>query len=145
MDFPYTEIPTEPVAALPQRSMLHRPILNVLLRKNGKAITAKSMIDSGSDACLFPASFARTLGITIPNLRILSFSGTSDARQAAYFETVQATIWNNSMQEEPITFDLEAGFCTTLEHVGFGLLGQEGFFSRFPISFDLPNGLFRVG
>ncbi len=28
-------------------------------------------------------------------------------------------------------FDLYAGFCDTLEHVGLGLLGQVGFLSRF--------------
>ena len=79
---------------------------------------------------------ASALGIAIPNQNATPFSGTADAPQIAYFETVQATISNGNSAEAPITFELYAGFCETLEHVGLGLLGQNGFFSRFVVAFD---------
>jgi hypothetical protein len=120
-------------------------MLIVLLRKNGKAATSLVLVDSGADFCIFPASTARLLGIHLPTNRSWTFSGTADASQVAYFENVEATIWNGSDSEAPITFQIDAGFCESLEHVGMGLLGQGGFFSTFHVSFDLPNGLFRVG
>ena len=57
---------------------------------------------------------------------------------------VKATIWNGSPEESPIAFDLYAGFCDSLEHVGLGLLGQDGFFSLFGVSFDFANNEIAV-
>jgi hypothetical protein len=107
--------------------MIKRPTLKIKLEKNGRRIVVWALVDSGADCCIFPASMAKALGIAIPNSRASPFSGTAEAPQVAYFETVQATIWNGKATEDPISFELYAGFCNTLEHVGLGLLGQEGF------------------
>ena len=69
---------------------------------------------------------------------------TSEHGQIAYFGTVQANIWNGRPDESPITFPLYAGFCETLEHVGMGLLGQDGFFSQFNIQFEYAANFFDV-
>jgi hypothetical protein len=66
-----------------------------------------------------------------------------------YFEEVQATILpmdspNIDPGQEPLTFPLYAGFCDTLEHVGMGLLGQEGFFSRFTVNFHNAESYFEI-
>jgi hypothetical protein len=68
----------------------------------------------------------------------------ADQPQTAYFDNVKATIWNGDKAENPFTFDLYAGFCDTLEHVGLGLLGQVGFLSRFKIIMDHANNCFEV-
>lgn len=86
------------------------------------------------------------LSLTSPYLikNVYVFSGTSDQPQLAYFETVQATIWNGNADETPLTFDLYAGFCETLEHAGLGLLGQEGFFSRYQVTFNQSASHFDI-
>ncbi len=108
------------------------------------SIAAFAIVDSGADNCLFPASLAGQLGITILNRNAYVFSGTSEQGQIAYFETVKATMWNGQAGEQPLTFELYAGFCDTLEHVGMGLLGQEGFFSRFEVRFDRTEIFFEL-
>jgi hypothetical protein len=40
-----------------------------------------------------------------------------------------------------IEFPLYAGFTTGLDHLGYGLLGQNGFFDRFNVSFRLCDQL----
>ena len=35
-------------------------------------------------------------------------------------------------------------FSTALDQSSYGLLGQSGFFSRFKVEFDLPNGFFYI-
>jgi hypothetical protein len=67
----------------------------------------------------------------------------------AYFAEVQATLLpmegpGIDPDQYPMTFPLYAGFRETLEHVGMGLLGQEGFFSRFQVSFCSAQGYFEV-
>jgi hypothetical protein len=39
-------------------------------------------------------------------------------------------VWDYANQSVAFSFDLKAGFCESLEHVGMGLLGQRGFFSK---------------
>jgi hypothetical protein len=144
MDFPYFVIPAKPDGAFPDRKSIRRPIVSISLEKNSRKISTWALVDSGADFCIFPASIAGALGINTPNQNASPFSGTSDSPQIAYFETVRASIWNGNQNEPAIAFDLYAGFCETLEHVGLGLLGQEGFFSRFSLSFDFRNNLLKV-
>ena len=143
MRFPYVVFPARPDAAFPTRPSVARPILPIELSKGGRRVLGYAIVDSGADNCIFPASLAMQLGITVPNQRTHVFSGTSDEPQIAYFDSIQATIWNGS-DDAPITFDLYAGFCSSLEHVGVGLLGQEGFFSIFAVSFYHAEFFFEV-
>ena len=149
MKIPYSELPAKPNAAFPQRLAIDRPITALLLSKGDRSVLAYAIVDSGADSCVFPASLATTLGITIPNERPALFSGTLDESQIAYFEEIQVTILPLESSEitadqEPVTFPLYAGFCDTLEHVGLGLLGQEGFFSRFQVNFHAARRFFEI-
>ena len=108
-----------------------RPVLVLVLRKGARLVRTLAIVDSGADTCVFPASLAGQLGIAIPNQNASLFSGISDAPQIGYYENIRAQIWDSSTQEFVCDFDLYAGFCDTLEHVGMGLLGQAGFFSNF--------------
>jgi hypothetical protein len=144
MRFPYSIYPAKPDAAFPDRKQIRRPLLRLHLQYGQRSIFSVAIVDSGADSCLFPASIARQLGIPIPNQRVSVFSGTADTPQLAYFETVKATISNPDATAAPVQFDLYAGFCETLEHVGLGLLGQNGFFSRFSVSFDYAANSFDV-
>jgi hypothetical protein len=146
---PYSELPTKPNAAFPQRSAIDRPIVALLLSRGDRSILAYAFVDSGADSCVFPASIGAALGIAIPNQHPATFSGTLDSSQVAYFDEIQATVLplesaEITADQEPITFPLYAGFCETLEHVGMGLLGHEGFFSRFEIRFCASQRYFEI-
>jgi hypothetical protein len=145
MEFSYANFPAHSDSAFPGRSALRRPVIGILLKHGTKTVIAKAIVDSGADFCVFPSSLAAQLGIALPTPHATVFSGTADAPQTAYFTVVQATIWNANQDEVPITFELYAGFCDTLEHIGLGLLGQEGFFSRFPITFDYASNSLTIG
>ncbi len=149
MKLPYSILPAEADAAFPERASVSRPIVALHLARDGKEMVVFAIVDSGADQCVFPASIAEALGIPVPNQRASAFSGSSQVSQVAYFDQVQATILpmdapNIEPGQEPISFPLYAGFCETLEHVGMGLLGQEGFFSRFTLRFDAAQNYFEV-
>jgi len=108
-----------------------------------------ALIDSGADSCVFPASVAETLGISIPNQNSSRFSGSRSEAQIAYYEQIQATILPMNApkiepNQAPLNLPLYAGFCETLEHVGMGVLGLEGFFSRFSVNFQYADGYFEI-
>jgi hypothetical protein len=142
-------LPAKPDAAFPHRIGVSRPIIALHLAKDSKEMIVFAVVDSGADHCVFPASIAEALGIPIPNQNASVFSGSSEKPQIAYFEQVQATILpmdspDIETNQQPLTFPLFAGFCDTLEYIGMGLLGQEGFFSRFEIRFHATQNYFEI-
>lgn len=103
-----------------------------------------ALVDSGADDCIFPASIASSLGIEIPNERAYEFSGAAPGNQMAYFETVSIGLIDWETREEVRRFELYCGFSSALEQTGLGLLGQEGFFSRFRVTIDRAGGYFEI-
>lgn len=133
-----------PDDAFPDRVSIQRPVLVVVLENSPNVVGTLAIVDSGADSCIFPASLDGPLGIAIPNRNRSVFSGTTDSPQIAYFENVRARIWDSTTKSFVFDFGLYAGFCDTLEHVGHGLLGQNGFFSRFVVKFDGAENLFDI-
>lgn len=149
MKIPFSFLPVSADSAFPERSELKRPIVSLLLKKGGGFLIVYAVVDSGADVCVFPASVARDLEISLPNDKCSSFSGSGDVHQTAWFEEIQVTLLPMEGQgidpnQEPLTFPLYAGFCETLEHVGMGLLGQQGFFSRFKVTFCNEQDYFEI-
>ncbi len=149
MKLPYSDFPFTPDRAFPERALIRRPVVALYLQSGDRSVVAFAVVDSGADACVFPATVARDLGISFPNERFSKFSGSAEEPQFAFFAEIQATILPMDAPhidpgQEPMTFSLYAGFCETLEHVGMGLLGHEGFFSRFAVSFYAAQNYFEI-
>ena len=148
MQFPFVIFRSSPSGAFPSSKTTKRPVLFLTLQRNNLSVNALALVDSGADESLFPASLAGQLGIAIPNQNSFVFSGTAAAPQLAYFETVTVQVWNVPPDGGPrtvaFTFELYAGFCETLEHVGMGLLGQNGFFSRYAVTINNGENYFDV-
>lgn len=73
MQFPYHILPGKPNPAFPNRVSIARPILAITLQNGDKKVTTAAIVDSGADNCIFPASLAAQLNITIPNRRAYTF------------------------------------------------------------------------
>jgi hypothetical protein len=145
MIFPFWTFPAPPAAAFPNRAFIKRPILHVTLQRGTRSVNALAIVDSGADECVFPASLGTALGVPIPNPNVYVFSGTTDQPQNAYFDNIHVHVWKHVTPGEiAFSFDLYAGFCDTLEHVGLGLLGQNGFFSRYKVTIDHTNHILEV-
>ena len=149
MKIPYSDLRVRPDAAFPDRRSLDRPIVALLLTRGEKSVIAYATVDSGADNCVFPASIGLALGVDMPNPRSSLFSGSRDEPQVAYYEQIDVTILpmeseQISTDQEPLSFSLYAGFCDTLEHVGMGLLGHAGFFSRFDVRFHAAMRYFEI-
>ena len=149
MKIPYSDLRVRPDAAFPDRRSLDRPIVALLLTRGEKSVIAYATVDSGADNCVFPASIGLALGVDMPNPRSSLFSGSRDEPQVAYYEQIDVTILpmeseQISTDQEPLSFALYAGFCDTLEHVGMGLLGHAGFFSRFEVRFHAALRYFEI-
>lgn len=127
-----------PSAAFPHRKLTPRPYLALNLIARPKSLRCYALIDSGADDNVFPSSFAEQLGLDVTKGRHYSFSGAGSVGQDAFFFEIDIEILGITRFSSPV------GFSPALNKWGHGLLGQNGFFDRFPVEFDLPNGLFAL-
>ena len=90
---------------------------------------------------MFPASYAAQIGLGLERGKRHEFSGAGSHAQVAHFFDLRVAIPSTP---RPIRFHAQIGFTSALEGAGIGLLGQNGFFDRFRVTFDLPRGLFVI-
>lgn len=126
MEFPYIAIPNDDVA---------RPMLPVTLFGPDSTVDDLFLVDSGADITLIPAHLARELGIPFKKGRIDSF-------QVADGTFVQARMIELEILACGRRFQLPAA-CLETDRVS-PLLGQQGFFDGFEITFRRFDGVFEV-
>jgi hypothetical protein len=71
-------------------------------------------------------------------LRSNTTQGLGEGEIPTYYENVVIRIGDS------LRVHVYAGFTSGLENVGMGLLGQEGFFSRFVVQFDHAKDEFHI-
>jgi hypothetical protein len=96
-----------------------------------------SLVDSGTDSCMFPLAFAMWLGIVSEKDTPDSIASGAGGNVRVYYRDV--TLEVRGIGEWPIY----AGFYDEPQLM-LGKLGQHGFFDHVRVQFDLPNKWFYV-
>ncbi len=135
---PYTRGPIVPSPAFPGRTTTPRPVLPILLTNGPLMWSCYAIVDSGADDIVFPASFAPRIGLTFQQGAFYQFAGAGSSNQPAWFFPITLSIGT------VISYQVSVGFTPALEGTGVGLLGQNGFFDRFKLEFDLRNSFFYL-
>jgi hypothetical protein len=133
----YTDVPLPACAAFPNGRTAIRPALIVTLVNQGKQISCYGIVDSGADHCVFPRSFMQPLGLDPLTAPTEMSSGLGTTNMPTHF-------CNITIDLGVIKIPVYAGFTVGMDQLGFGLLGQAGFFEAFKITFDYRNKLFHV-
>ena len=94
-----------------------------------------ALIDSGSDDCLFSLGVARLLGLDLSPERDNRYVGIGGTEVVALFGTVRLDVGDFS-------YSVYAGFVDTT--LPLALLGQNGFFDQFMITFNLRRGAIEI-
>lgn len=134
----YTHSPASPSPAFPARTSTPRPLLPITLMHGGLKCPCYAIIDSGADDIIFPASFVKRIGLNLTQGAFYQFGGAGSFNQPAWFFSITLNIGT------VVSYQTLVGFTPALEAPGFGLLGQNGFFDRFKVEFDLRNNAFYI-
>ena len=91
--------------------------------ENNNPIGYFALLDSGADECIFKAEIAKLIGIKdiTTGIKRTTF-GIVDGVEGEYFlHKVKLNVggWN---------YDMEVGFMPKISKMGYGVLGQKGFF-----------------
>lgn len=134
MKIPYVEKPPSPAFSkiFPQTKAVYKPLITVVLRHGGRKQKLFALVDSGADACLFPKGVAEQLGIDVKAGEGSDFTGLGGDRSPFFFHEVEILFGQYQIKTK-------VGFSTSY-HIGVGgILGQQGFFDQFVVSFDHKN------
>jgi hypothetical protein len=135
IQFAYRRFPATPPGFRPVQH-IYRPVIPVSLSIRREVVESSALIDSGADECTFPGYVARELGFEIEKGERRIFSGIGGS-VPAYRHTTLITIAG-------IRIAAEVYYSPQWDHMPFGLLGQQGFFSRFRVQFDYRKKLIHL-
>jgi len=96
---------------------------------NGNSFRCLVWPDTGADCCLFPLSIAIALKIDVLSLPQHLTGGVGSQSNMTYYDTVTIDLGNG------IAFSAYTGFTQGMDAQGWGLLGQQDFFSGFHVEF----------
>lgn len=135
MKFPYVKLPSRN----PRRPWIARPIIPIILKNAGMVSDPiGALVDSGADQCLFHADIGRSLGLKLEDGVPHKFSGIEGGVVTTYLHKITIQIVGTSRSIEVI-----AGFS---ESTGIAaILGQEGFFDAYKITFQRSKDRIEIG
>lgn len=134
MKFPYYAVPVDKFDSGKPTHVAYRPLVKIILKNNNKKYETLALVDSGADNCLFPIAFGYALGLDIKSVKPEIIRGINNIKTPAYYHKITLTIRGNSIE-------VRCGFCDDLPIV---ILGQEGFFEIYDITFRYEDRYFEL-
>lgn len=139
MKIPYKAIgPQDPQIAkiFPENKLTFRPVITIALQYQNAKEKFSALVDSGADACLFPKDTAEMLNIDVKSGQRAFFTGIGGGQVPFYFHEVNMFIGEYQVKSK-------VGFSTSTIGTS-GILGQQGFFDNFLVSFDCRNKFLEI-
>lgn len=114
-----------------QIGLWHRPIIPVTVSYKNKEVSYLALIDSGADINIFHTDIADILGIDLSKLKKVQFAGISPSGSPS----------EGSFAEVGLDFGIKMSkasvlFSADISDNGYGILGQQGFFNTFKVTFE---------
>ncbi len=107
-----------------------RPIIPIEISFDNKSIKYEVLVDSGADNNIFDAEIGEILNIDIEKGEREDVGGITGVIQPYYKHLVTINVGGWS-------YETEVGFLRNIAHLGYGVVGQRGFFDIFIVKFDL--------
>lgn len=121
----------------PEAESVLKSLIPIVVCYRGKKDKVFALVDSGADACLFPAGLAERLGIDVRTGIRHDFMGIGASKTPFFFHEVEILFGKYQVKTK-------VGFSTSQNIGAGGILGQQGFFDRFIITFDHKNKFLEI-
>lgn len=114
-----------------------RPVIPVSIKYKNKSLLYEVLVDSEADYCIFDAQIGELLGLKIRQGKKNWIFGITGKGEYYFTHKVALNVggWD---------YETEVGFLPNIAQMGYGVVGQIGFFDTFVVKFDLPVGDIEV-
>lgn len=131
-NFPYKNLGNGPTGKI------LRPIIPIEIHKRRQSVRYEVLLDTGADISIMSGEIGELLGIDIPSGEPHVITGVGGAVTGGYLHKIGITI-----PGLPI-YNSWAFFSTELNDMQPGILGQQGFFEYFRVSFEYSKRLIVI-
>jgi hypothetical protein len=120
MKFPYKKYGKE----------ILRPVIPIEILHDGASVRYEVLVDSGADMCIFPGEIGELLRLDVGSGNEQRVAGITGEVRPHFVHDVSIRVggW---------AYNIHAGFLPDMTDIGYGVVGQHGFFDLFKISFNL--------
>lgn len=114
-----------------------RPVIPIEIIYNARSVQYEVLVDSGADICIFDAQIADILEVKLKTGKKQAVSGITGTTEFYYIHPVTIKVggW---------PYKIEAGFLRNIAPLGYGVVGQKGFFDIFIVEFDLSKEVIEL-
>lgn len=107
-----------------------RPVIPIAVHHGSNVLDYEVLIDSGADLNVFGYQVGEYLGIDPTGGRVATMTGATGEPQDFYIHPVVIEVAGQA-------FEVQAGFAKAIDDKPYGIVGQQGFFDFFEITFNL--------
>ncbi len=107
-----------------------RPVIPIEIVYKNRSVPYEVLVDSGADSCIFDAQICEILGVDVTSGEKSFVGGITGVAKSYYIHEVSIKVggWLHKIR---------AGFLPGIARLGYGVVGQKGFFDLFVVKFDL--------
>jgi len=115
---------------------LLRPVIpvEIINKETGASVRYEALIDSGADTCIFDAEISDILGFESSKCKMGKVTGITGTVETIFSCPIILKVGG------AIAYETIANFLVSIAKNGYGVVGQQGFFDKFVVKFDLPSG-----
>lgn len=107
-----------------------RPVIDIEIVYHDRSVYYEVLVDSGADFCIFDAQIAEILKIDVINGEPRTVWGITGIGEKYFVHPITIKVGG-------YPYKIEAGFLPNIARMGYGVVGQKGFFDIFVVKFDL--------
>jgi hypothetical protein len=109
-----------------------RPVIPIVVQAGDRSARYEVLVDSGADISLFSAELGEFLGIDVASGEPGKLVGVTGVPEIYYLHPVRIIVGGRA-------YSVQAAFSQSVGRGRHGLVGQQGFFDLFKITFDFLN------
>ena len=137
VEFAYTQLPIKALATSKRTILISRPIIPLTILYRSRFVQYQALLDSGADYNVFHADIADYLGITLTKGKTMKVSGIGGDSIKGYSHVVNLKVGNNLFTSSII-------FSRHIPDQAIAVLGNQGLFDHFRVTFDIKNSIIRL-
>lgn len=108
-----------------------RPVIPIEVIYKDITVPYEVLVDSGADSNIFDAQITQVLGLELTSGRHAKVAGITGIEESFYVHSLDLKIGGHLLK------NVEVGFLKQMGRLGYGVVGQKGFFDLFVVKFDL--------
>lgn len=137
VEFGYTQFPIKALSSAKRKFFVSRPIIPLTILYKDRFVQYQALLDTGADYNVFHADIADYLGINLTKGKTIRITGIGGDSIKGYQHNVEIKIGKNLIKTTIV-------FSRQIPSNATAVLGNQGFFDHFTVTFNYKNEVISI-